>query len=185
MVRAPATHLVRGREKGAVIRLRISDHPAFALEVPVYVAVLFIHSWLRWIVLALGLAVLLASIGGVRLGGAWDPKHERWHKVFLGSLDTQLLLGLLLYFLSPIATAARASMAVAMKDAQLRFFGVEHIVTMLIAVAVAHIGRVRSKRKEGRQRYRTVLTTQVVWLVLTLLAIPWPGLDIARPLFRF
>jgi cell division protein FtsW (lipid II flippase) len=151
-----------------------------------YIAVLFIHSWLRWVVLALGLAVLVASIGGLRLGGAWDPKHERLHKIFLGALDTQLLLGLLLYFfLSPLAAAARANMAIAMKDAQLRFFGVEHLVTMLIAVAVAHIGRVRSKRREGRQRYRTVLIMQVVWLVLTLLAIPWPGLDTARPLFRF
>jgi hypothetical protein len=151
-----------------------------------YIAVLFIHSWLRWVVLALGLAVLIASIGGLRLGGAWDPKHERLQKIFLGVLDVQLLVGLVLYFfMSPIAAAARANMALAMKDAQLRFFGVEHLVTMLIAVAVAHIGRVRSKRREGRQRYRSVLIMQIVWLVLTLLAIPWPGLDVARPLFRF
>jgi hypothetical protein len=151
-----------------------------------YIAVLFIHSWLRWVVLALGLAVLIASFGGLRLGGAWDPKHERLQKIFLGVLDVQLLLGLLLYFfMSPIAAAARANMGVAMKDAQLRFFGVEHLVTMLLAVVVAHIGRVRSKRKEGRQRYRSVMIAQIVWLVLTLLAIPWPGLDVARPLFRF
>jgi hypothetical protein len=66
----------------------------------------------------------------------------------------------------------------------LRFFGVEHIATMLIAVAVAHVGRVRSKRKQGAARYRSTLVFQSIWLLLTLAAIPWPGLDIARPLFR-
>jgi hypothetical protein len=72
-----------------------------------------------------------------------------------------------------------------MKDAQLRFFSVEHFATMLIAVAVAHVGRVRSKRREGRLRYRSTVITQTLWLVLTLIAIPWPGLDVARPIFRF
>ena len=151
-----------------------------------YVAVLFIHSWLRYVLLAFGLAMLLAAFGGLRTGGRWDPKHERLHKIFLGVLDTQLLLGLTLwFFLSPITAAARANMGAAMKDGNLRFFAVEHLATMLIAVAVAHVGRVRSKRREGKLRYRSVLITQIVWLVLTLIAIPWPGLDIARPLFRF
>jgi hypothetical protein len=137
-------------------------------------------------VLGLGLWLLIVSIAGVRAGGAWAPKHERLHKQFLAVLDTQLLLGLFLYFfLSPITAAARANMAIAMKDAQLRFFSVEHIATMLIAVAVAHVGRVRSKRREGRLRYRSTFITQTLWLVLTMIAIPWPGLDIGRPIFRF
>lgn len=151
-----------------------------------YVAVLFIHSWLRYVVLLLGLALVLAAFGGLRTRSNWQPNHERLHKIFLAVLDVQLLLGIALYFfLSPVTAAARANMAVAMKDAQLRFFGVEHITTMLIAVVLAHVGRVRSKRKEGPQRYRSVLITQIVWIVLTLISIPWPGLDTARPLFRF
>jgi hypothetical protein len=150
-----------------------------------YLAVLFIHSWLRWLVLAFGLGLLLTSIGGVRTRAEWAPKHERLHTAFILVLDLQLLLGLLLYFvLSPITAMAMHNFGAAMKDAQLRFFGVEHIFTMLLAVVVAHIGRVRSKRKTDGARHRSVLITQAVWLVLTLAAIPWPGLDIARPLFR-
>lgn len=147
-----------------------------------YVSVLFIHSYLRWIVLAAGLAVLVAALRG----GAQSPKGlDRVHSVFLGLLDLQLLLGLALYFfLSPLAQAARQNLALAMKEPNLRFFGVEHIATMLIAVVVAHLGRVRSKRKTGPARARSVAITQVVWLLLTLAAIPWPGLDVARPLFR-
>jgi len=148
-----------------------------------YIATLFIHSWLRYVVLLLGLSVIFGAAGGVRRG-SWSAGLERLHVVFMGVLDVQLLLGLALYFwLSPVAAAARANLGAAMKDPHLRFFGVEHIATMLIAVFVAHLGRTRSKRR-GDARSRGVLITQCVWLVLTLAAIPWPGLDIARPLFR-
>jgi len=151
-----------------------------------YVALLFIHSWLRYAVLGAGVWLLIASLRGRQRGVAWTQAIERIHVGFLAVLDTQLLLGLVLYFvLSPITAAARADWGVAMKEPTLRFFGVEHIATMLLAIAVAHIGRARSKRRQDGTRYRSVLITQCVWLVLTLLAIPWPGLDIARPLFRF
>jgi hypothetical protein len=150
-----------------------------------YIAVLFIHSWLRYVVLFLGAWLLVASARGLRGGGTWSPSDERLHVGFLAVLDSQLLLGLSLYFvLSPISAAARVNMALAMKDPHLRFFGVEHIATMLIAIVLAHVGRVRAKRKHGRARYRSTLITQIFWLLLTLSAIPWPGLDIARPLFR-
>jgi len=149
-----------------------------------YSVVLFIHSWLRYLVLGFGLWLLIACARNVR-ASEWAPRQERLHVRFLAVLDTQFLLGLLLYFVwSPISAAARANLALAMKDAQLRFFGVEHIATMLIAVIVAHLARARSKRKSGSARYVSVLITQCVWLLLTLAAIPWPGLDIARPLFR-
>jgi len=149
-----------------------------------YIATLFLHSWLRYVVLALGIALLVGAAGGVRRG-SWSAGLERLHVMFVAVLDVQLLLGLLLYLvLSPVAAAARANMGAAMKDPHLRFFGMEHLVTMLIALIVVHVGRVRSRRK-GNARSRSVLITQIVWLLLTLAAIPWPGLDIARPLFRF
>jgi hypothetical protein len=150
-----------------------------------YVAVLLIHSWLRYLVLAFGLWLLIASVRGLRAGGPWSARDERVHTRFLAILDTQFLLGLLLYFwLSPITSAAFSDMAAAMKDPQLRFFGVEHITAMLVAVAIAHIGRVRARRKQSRARYRTTLIAQSLWLLLTLAGIPWPGLDVGRPLFR-
>jgi hypothetical protein len=150
-----------------------------------YIAVLFVHSWLRWIVLALGAWLLAASIAGAARKRDWSAQLERLHASFLGLLDLQFLLGIALYFvLSPIAAAARSNFAVAMKEPTLRFFGVEHIATMLIAVVVAHLGRVRSKRKQGPARLRSAAITTAVWLLCTLAAIPWPGLDIARPLFR-
>lgn len=149
-----------------------------------YSVVLFTHSWLRYLVLAYGIWLLLLCARDMR-AGQWGERHERTHVLFLAVLDTQLILGLLLYFvLSPYSRAALANLGAAMKDPTLRFFGVEHFATMLIAVVVAHLGRARSKRTQGQARLRSTLITQSVWLVLTLAAIPWPGLDIGRPLFR-
>jgi hypothetical protein len=152
-----------------------------------YSVVLFTHSWLRYLVLGFGITLLVLCVRGLR-GGAWTwtEKSERIHVLFTAILDVQFLLGLLLYFkLSPVTQAALANMGAAMKEPTLRFFGVEHIATMLIALIVAHIGRARSKRKQGKARFKSVLITQSVWLLLTLAAIPWPVLDVGRPLFRF
>jgi len=151
----------------------------------VYLWVLLIHSWLRWIVLALGVWLLVVAARGRNGDAQWGSSQERLHVRFLAALDTQLLLGLSLYFfLSPLTSAAMHDYGAAMKNPPLRFFGVEHAVTMLIAIAVAHIGRTRSKKKSGSARYRSAFVFQLIWLVLTSLAIPWPMLDIGRPLFR-
>jgi hypothetical protein len=150
-----------------------------------YVAVLFTHSWLRWIVLAVGFGLLITSTAALLRKRSWSSGLERLHRGFLGVLDIQFILGLLMYFvLSPIAATARSNMEAAMKDPTLRFFGVEHAVTMLLAIIIAHVGRVLAKRKPGRPQLRRTVITQAIWFLLTLSAIPWPGLDIARPLFR-
>lgn len=149
-----------------------------------YAVVLLLHSWVRYLVLGFGLWVLVLAVRGWR-GGAWSERDERVQVRFLAVLDTQFLLGLVLYFLlSPITDAALDDLGAAMKDPHLRFFGVEHIATMVLAVAAAHIGRDRAKRKPLGARAKTVAIAMLVWLVLTLVAIPWPGLDIGRPLFR-
>lgn len=151
-----------------------------------YPIVLASHAWLRWIVLALGIALMVLAFRGMRAGGPWDARIEGIGKGFIHALNLQFVLGLLLLFwLSPIATLALSNMGAAMKDPQLRFFSVEHTATMLIAVAVAHIGAARARRApDDVSRLRTRFRFQLAWLVLTFLAIPWPWLDVARPLFR-
>lgn len=152
-----------------------------------YGFVLIAHSWLRYVVLALGVLLIALALRGMRSSSSssWSARDQRLHQAFLSALDTQFLLGALLYlWLSPITSAAFADFGAAMKNPQLRFFGLEHAVTMFLAVAAAHIGKVRASKKPEAQRARTVLVFQLIWLVLTCLAIPWPVLDVGRPLLR-
>ncbi|MBJ19487.1 MAG: hypothetical protein GY910_23815 [bacterium] len=150
-----------------------------------YSAILIAHSWLRYPVLVAGIALLALALGACLGRRTAAPKIERAHLIFLSLLDSQMTLGLLLYFwLSPLTAAAMVDLAATMKEPELRFFGIEHISTMVIAVTAAHLGRARAKRVPTEARGKIVLLAQLVWLFLTLLAIPWPEFYITRPLLR-
>jgi hypothetical protein len=151
-----------------------------------YTAVLVIHSWLRWLVILSGIAALGGAVGGLVTRRAWLPSDDVRLRVFTTSLDVQFLLGLILYVvLSPVTRAGFADLGLTMRDPVLRFFTVEHLVGMLIAMALAHIGRSRVRRKEDpRARHRTVVIFVGLSMLVLLLSIPWPGMPGGRVLFR-
>jgi hypothetical protein len=151
-----------------------------------YPIVLYAHSYLRWIVLA----VLLVSL--VRAARAWTAKRPfeagdaRVVRVLIGTVDTQLLLGVALYaFLSPISSAGFRDLGAALREATLRFFTIEHPFAMILAVAVLHARNDMTKKLGADpRRHRALLVSCAVALALIALSIPWPGLRYARPLFR-
>jgi hypothetical protein len=151
----------------------------------VHEIVLFVHSGLRWVVLALALLVVVRAAVSYKKRRAWEPADERAHAGFVGILDLQFTLGLLLYlFLSPFPRAFFSGLPGSMKVSELRFFGIEHIVMMLVAIGVAHVGRKLSKRREGAARHRLVFWTALVPLLLAFSAVPWPFSHVKRPLLR-
>lgn len=149
-----------------------------------YGAVLNIHSWLRWVVLFAALwAIMRAALAGPR---PWAPADDRSARLFLLGVDVQMLLGLILYFfLSPFTREAMGDMGAAMKVPGLRFFAVEHVLGMILAVAFAHIGAAKIKKAPSDRKHRLALIYFLLALVAMLASIPWPGLPAGRPLFRF
>lgn len=151
-----------------------------------YTIILWIHSYLRWAIVLAALALIALTGSGTRTARAWSRRDERLHTALLGLVDLQFLLGLMLFlWLSPISRAFFAAPKLGMHDSALRFFGMEHAVGMLVAVAVLHIGRKRSKNAASdllRQR-RAFLST-LLFLVLAVVSIPWPGSAHGRPLLR-
>jgi hypothetical protein len=141
-----------------------------------YTAVLLMHSWLRWVVI---IAALLVFVRGARAANSTT-------RLFSITLDIQLLLGLLLYFaLSPLTQGAMQNMGEAMRDPIARFWAVEHLTGMLIAVVLAHVGRVRMRRAaDDDARYKIGALFVALALVAILLSIPWPWMDTGRPLFQ-
>lgn len=152
-----------------------------------YALTLLVHSYLRWLLLVLALWLLVRALVGSLRAGAWTPGAERLHTAFVGVVDLQFTLGLLLYlFLSPSARMIWSMPAVAMRTPALRFFGLEHALVMIIAVAVVHIGRTRAKRAgaDGQRRQRTIWISTAIALLLFLAGQPWPFLRYGRPLLR-
>jgi cytochrome c553 len=152
----------------------------------VYGIALFCHSYLRWVVLGAALFVVGRSLWGWRSSRPWTAWDARAHRGFVGLLDLQFLLGVVLYLvLSPISAAFFADPASGMKDSVLRFFGVEHVFAMTIAVGAVHIGSTRAKKAvEPRARHRRVWISVLVGLGVMLVAIPWPFAKYGRPLAR-
>src|SRR5688572_9485271 len=150
-----------------------------------YSTVLAVHSWVRWAVLLAGLvAVGRAATAGSR---SWTTTDERAGRLFGISLDVQFLLGILLYFvLSPFTRQAMQDFALAMRTSGLRFWAVEHVAGMLIALTLAHIGRARvRKAPTDRQRHRTAMVFYGLALLAMLASIPWPGTPHRRPFIRW
>jgi hypothetical protein len=139
-----------------------------------YPTILLLHSWLRWLALA----------GGV---GTTVTRSERWALPTMILLDVQMLLGLLMYLVvSPNIAEIRAHFGEAMQNSQLRFWAVEHITAMFIAVIVAHVGNVLARRAATPEAKRTrLMICYGVATLLMLAGMPWPGLPYGRPLFRF
>ena len=102
------------------------------------------HSGLRYLVLALIVIALLSAIIAVFRKKTFSPLHK---KIALFSLITshlQLLLGLGLYFLSPLV--ALAQMSRTMKTPTLRYWTVEHVFMMVIAIVLVTVGYSRAKK---------------------------------------
>jgi hypothetical protein len=132
-----------------------------------------LHNLLRWVVL---IALLLTI---VKLFLKQDALKTS--KVLLISAHTTLVLGLYQYFFGPVGFyfIKTMGMAAAMKDKVARFWGVEHISTMLLAIVLITIGHVKYK-KGGAPK--TTLILYIIALLLIFAAVPWPFREgIARP----
>lgn len=144
--------------------------------------VLLLHSWLRWL-------VLLALVGRTGLAGARVATAAPFEKVdratsgaTLGLVHLEIVVGLLLYGLSPLVRGAMTDMGAAMKDPTLRFFTVEHGTLMVIAGVVVTAGVVLARRAaDDRRRHLITLAGFGLTLLLVLAMIPWPFRAVGRP----
>ena len=152
-----------------------------------YSTVLLLHSWLRWVVILLGLVATIRAIAGASSRRPWVRMDDRISKLFARTLDLQMLLGLVLYFfLSPITTAALSDFMGSMKVAGMRFWSVEHWFGMVIGIALVHVGIARAGRAtDGSRKHRILAIFFVLAMLAILAASPWPGRPYGRPLIRW
>jgi putative Ca2+/H+ antiporter (TMEM165/GDT1 family) len=140
-----------------------------------YTGFLHLHDTLRWLVLLSLVITLVKYVAGWLGGQRWQKVDNLLGIVFTSLMDLQLLTGLVLYFfLSPITKLAMSDFGAAMKDADLRFYAVEHFAMMLIALVLVHIGRAKSKKaKPDSAKFKTATIFFLIALVVMLAAIPW------------
>ncbi|MEY2828805.1 MAG: hypothetical protein RIQ33_663 [Bacteroidota bacterium] len=140
-------------------------------------AILVFHSLLRWVVLLLAVAALYRSFVGWRNKKEFNKQDNLISLFFMISVDVQLLLGLMMYFVtSDFIKMLRLNMAEAMHNSGQRFWVVEHFFGMILGITFIHIGRaVAKKATTDEAKHKKQFIFFIIGLIIILATIPWPG----------
>ncbi len=138
---------------------------------------LLAHSLLRYIILALCLVVIYRSYLGFTRKQLFSIQDNKMSLFLLISTHTMLLIGLVQYFIGAngYKLIQLNGMKAVMKDATSRFYAVEHIFVMLLAIVLIHLGRQATKKLiPDVQKHKKLFLYTLIALILILSRIPWP-----------
>ncbi len=151
-----------------------------------YQTLLLLHSIFRWLVLGSLLYSIYLAYSGYKHKTVFSEKVNALRHWTATIAHIQLVLGMILYFTSPVTGYFFAHFKEAVQDPDSLFFGMLHSSMMLGAVVVLTVGSALTRRRvSDQEKYRTMLYWFSIALLLMLVAIPWPFSPLAhRPYFR-
>jgi len=124
---------------------------------------LHLHSFLRWAIVLFFIIAIFKSLGA-------------GNKPFTKSHKTAGLLLMICFDINVLIGAIQTTgMGEVMKDSMLRFFAVEHLIGMLVALALVHIGKSYAKKPVADTiKHRKSVLFYTIAFIITLASIPWP-----------
>ncbi|PZR40060.1 MAG: cytochrome B [Azospira oryzae] len=129
---------------------------------------LLLHSLFRYFVMALLIIVIVRSFTGWQSKREFNGSDNKFSLFLLITTHIQFLLGLVLYFVSPIVIKSGASM----KDPIARYWFAEHITIMLIAIVLITVARSTSKRlTDSTAKHKRLFVLNTIALVVIIAAI--------------
>lgn len=151
-----------------------------------HTGLLHLHNLLRYaIVIFLIINVVKSFIG-------WFSKKEytagdnKLSLFLFISAHLQLVIGLAIYFMSPIYKALKAAedKTEMMKSPEVMFFMAEHMMSMILGIIIITLGRIMGKKgKTDGVKFRRQAIYFTLAMVIIFSAIPWPWSAVARPWF--
>lgn len=136
-----------------------------------------LHALLRWVVLILLVSAVLRAFLGMQSKKLFSTSDQKTGLFLMIACDIQLLIGLVLYIAGPwgIKNIQQLGMSSVMKDSYSRFFAVEHILMMIVAIVLIHIGRAKTKKMgEGAGAHKVSFIYYVIAFIIMMISIPWP-----------
>lgn len=133
-----------------------------------YNGLLFVHSYLRYIILVLLIIVIFVSLIGMMNKKPYTNSDNKLGLFLFISTHLQLLIGLILFFVSPVVQFSGE----AMKNAATRYWLVEHNTAMLIAIVFITLARTTSKKMaDGQAKHKRMFIFNLIALVIIVLTI--------------
>ena len=131
-----------------------------------------LHSYWAYFILAILIIAVINSVIGLIGKKNYSAKDFRIGLFSLIVSHIQLVLGLILYFLSPYFEMW--SHGGVMGDAAKRLYLVEHPAINILAVILITIGFSKHKKKElSTSKFKTIMIFYLIGLILLVSRIPW------------
>ncbi|WGK65996.1 hypothetical protein [Croceiramulus getboli] len=141
-----------------------------------YEVLQFVHSYWAYLVVLVLTITTINSIGGLLADRPYGARDMRLALFTLITTHIQLLIGLVLYFVSPLGLKAinTYGMGEVMKNADLRLYVVEHPTVMILTVILVTVGYSKHKKKLlSKPKFKMLTIFYALGLVLMLSRIPW------------
>ena len=139
---------------------------------------LHLHSFLRYLVLLAALWAIIQMASGLNGKKTFSAADKRPGLFFLIIVDLQLLVGLFLYFVGPwgFKNIQNQGFGEVMKNSTSRFFALEHVVGMAVALILVHIGYAITKKKDitDKKKFNKAFWLFLIAFILMIAFIPWP-----------
>lgn len=130
-----------------------------------------LHSANRYILLALLLTVIIISFNKWKGKKEYTPQDDKLNLLTFIFTHLQLLIGFVLYFTSGMVQFNGDTMA----NKIIRFFTVEHMIGMLIAITLITIARIKGKKiTDAVRRHKLTFTYYLIALLIIIVSVPWP-----------
>jgi hypothetical protein len=131
-----------------------------------------LHSGVRFLVLFLVLVAIIQAFLGLFGKKEYTESNRKLNLFAMISVHTQLLIGLALYFASPLVQFA----ATTMKEPLMRYWTVEHITGMIIAIAAITIGHSKAKKATTSvAKHRAIALFYTIALAVVVIVILQSG----------
>ena len=133
-----------------------------------YQGLLHTHILLRYFILVMLIVVIVMAAIGVMNKKPYSKLDNKFSLFLLIFTHLQLVVGLILYFVSPFVKFS----AETMKDSTLRYWTVEHLTGMIVAIALITVGRITTKKLPlDAAKHRRMLVLNVAALIIIIAVI--------------
>lgn len=151
-----------------------------------YSTLLLLHSLFRWLVVASLLISISKSVIGLLSKKRFSPLDDSIRHWTATIAHIQLAIGVTLYFVSPIIDYFLHNYSEAVHIREIRFFGMEHSIMMLMSITLITIGSIKAKRRTtDSDKFKAMTIWFSLAFLVILLMIPWSFSPLAnRPYFR-
>ncbi|AMM51863.1 hypothetical protein TH61_12700 [Rufibacter sp. DG15C] len=137
-----------------------------------YTGLQHLHSYLAYLVLIGLLISWLNGVAGLMGNKVFTHKDRKLSLLGLIPAHLQWVIGLVLYFVSPLGISNFSKAG--MKESGARLYFLEHPLMMVLAVIFITIGYAKAKRQlDTTQGFKSIAIFYGLGLILILSRLPW------------